>query len=321
MEQHERFATACLAFALQHDLDFREDFLKTICDYKGQTKAQKFEIALEIKNYLDKKRWDLALSVGEEAVFVVEAKINAPLDPVQDPADREFFASGYGGGIIGSHPTSRTRSYIVLWQEEKSVANRWPDKLRCVAKHWKLLDKFRRSSLKDDLVESLGSFQVHCFAIFNPMTDKLKLAKDAMGACMVHAVLADVASYLKQYIRLPHVTDSSSLDGSYIGWDVIRKGADPNWISFIAPKVGRPKDEISWFGYDGDGKLNVGFYCEPSKTKDVRRVLKKCAAESENVCTDKNYVWIESDGSVAEGDKEWFRNIYDRLSDHIKSGR
>ncbi len=279
-------------------------------------------MSLEVKNHLNKKRWDITLLVGTDAVFVVEAKINAPLDPVQDPDSEEFFSSGYGHGIIHSYPSRKVRAYIVLWQKDEAVADRKPDKLRCVAKHWKLLEPLPRSNtnLVEDLFKSLGSFNVRCFAILNPMTDKLKLANDAAGACKVHAVLSDIVSYLKQSVGLPIVKDSSDfqVDGSYIGWDVIRRGADQAWLDFVTPKGAISGDEISWFGYGSDGKMNVGFYCDPSRVKAVQSAMKQCVATFGKVRTDRQYVWIESNGSATEGDKEWFREIFNRLDDCIR---
>lgn len=328
MEQRERFATACLAFALQHDQDFRDNFLRTVCGYNGRLEARDFVTSVEIENFLD-----LALinKSGLEA-FLVEVKIDAELKPKQDPRTEAFLAfGGYGRHIIDAFPGQKT--YIVLWQEDESFEKLLPGKLRCITRQWNDLRPYIQSgsSVVNDLFRSLGSFDVRCFAILNPMTDKLKLASKFNDACKVHGVLRDVANYLEE-LGLPNKRDSSEFDsggGSYIGWDLTRKSWDstrkkvhPKWTKYIHDKPGTNPDEISWFGYS-DGKLNVGFYCEPRRVKAVRSALKQHAAAGYGeVSLDAAYVWIASkDGGPAKGDKEWFRAIYDHVNNDIDRQR
>ncbi|MBV9126769.1 MAG: hypothetical protein JO117_01645 [Verrucomicrobia bacterium] len=315
MEQHERFATACLAFVLHHDSAFRTDFLKTICDYKEFPVMRDFQVSIEID-----KCGDLAL-IAENVILIIDIKINSGLADKQNPdKGKKFFddVSGYGRNIIQSFRGKR--AYIILWQEESRVANPRDGELRCITKTWKELGdcvlKSKPASLVNDLCHSLGSFRVRCFAILNPMTDKLKLSSKAGDACRVRAVLNDVANYLKEEIGLPWKKENSDIE--YMGWDLLRRGADPKWIEFIVESEGNNTAALTWFGYS-DQRVQVGFYCAPSKVEKVQRTLKSAAGDfgKVEVYSEDNYVWISSDGSPAEGDKEWFRQIYDRLSDYL----
>jgi hypothetical protein len=81
MQQRERFAVACLASVLKHDLLFREAFLRAVCDWQGPGNIQDFEVWLEIDGC-----GDLALEAKKfRIVFVVECKIDAPLQENQWP--------------------------------------------------------------------------------------------------------------------------------------------------------------------------------------------------------------------------------------------
>jgi hypothetical protein len=95
-EQKERFAVAMLAFVLEHDLEFRKDFLEQVCERTHADDAKDFRVELEIPNC-----GDLVLRKRDNSEGrAFEIKVGAPVqDWNQNPRKRRFFTSGYGYGI------------------------------------------------------------------------------------------------------------------------------------------------------------------------------------------------------------------------------
>lgn len=327
MEQSERFSVACLALVLQHVPKFRAEFLKHICEWDEPGSAAKFEVLVEIENC-----GDLALeakSLG--VVFVLECKINAPLQPNQRHDD-QFILTGYGMGILARYPKSKypLPTYITLQQDaDKRIGNPREDKLRYLAKTWRDLLNIdaatKRIPLVKDLLGSLAARGVRCFAPFNMQTEKMNLIKKALDACRVEALLDNTAAAVTQVVPgLIKCKKSETLlttdTDSYIGRGLECKNA--KWLSLIGPNDYVKKAASTWFGYQG-GKRQVGFHCAQGKVKNVNAALEKAAGKFGAVKKDEaeKYVWIESDGSQPDGDQEWFVKIYTRLKKHIEGAR
>jgi hypothetical protein len=87
---------AMLAFVLEHDLEFRKDFLEQVCERTHADDAKDFRVELEIPNC-----GDLVLRKRDNSEgCAFEIKVGAPVqDWNQNPRKRRFFTSGYGYGI------------------------------------------------------------------------------------------------------------------------------------------------------------------------------------------------------------------------------
>src|SRR5437763_8932150 len=77
MRQVERFAVAMLAFALQHDPEFRKDFLKRVCLQNRGDGAEEFKLELEVAGC-----GDLVVQKKDDSeAYAFEFKIESRLQP------------------------------------------------------------------------------------------------------------------------------------------------------------------------------------------------------------------------------------------------
>ena len=322
-EQHERFSVACLALVLKHELDFRKEFLRLICEYASLENSDQFEVIVE-----PNKAADLVLDAKEiKCVFVIECKIRAPLEAHQRFGTPEFNQDeGYGKHINTYFKNGYKQvTYITLQNdsEEKSDASQ---KIKYLSKKWgdlEVNDTIKKNPWVEDLFGALAARGVEYFAEYNKLTKNMNMISKASDACKVEFLLDNAAAAIKAATKLKiskgNKTTFDPLEPTvFIGRAFLYKDAGVAWQNLVGTNENGNED-LSWFGYEGEKRI-VGFYCAEGNIEKVNAALSKACPNLGKVEKDKGYVWIESDGGELDGDQEWFVAIYKKLQEQFGAG-
>jgi len=206
-EERERFAVAAIAFCIEHNNEFKQHFLDVVANLSPECIE---EVMPEPKLHTD-----LVLE-GDRHVLVLEFKIDASLEPHQNPAEPEFWQEkGYGTKILEtfSHAANDGKElrYIVIRRDFDgsrcaSLQPRKGERLHCSCVPWrKLLLKGRdENKLEKDLYDCLG----HLGAPISPyrhMKTKPKYTDEAKQGMAVYAFLEKVLSDVE---LLPGIAES-----------------------------------------------------------------------------------------------------------------
>ena len=326
MQQGERFAVACLGFVLHHDVAFRADFLRRICDWKEPGTAKGFEVFIELSGC-----GDLALeSRASGVVFVIECKIGADLQANQVPGSDSFFKRGYGFGMLRDFPNyvapGGQRTYITLTQTAPETKYQVNSELICISKTWsdlcEGLTPAMTAPLVDDLFKTFAEHHIRCFAAWNMNTYQLKLVSQYFGACQIRALLESTAASVKNQFKLNAERHDDSefktAENSYIGRTLICKNAPPEWLNFTGQSEAPGNEHLAWFGYAWN-TVQVGFCCKSDAAKSAVQMLQQIKRPGEQASEhDENgYVWINTPDNPEPGDQEWILSVFERLRQGI----
>ena len=228
--QVERFAVAAIGFCLTQDPAFRSHFLQRICNERVNSAGSNFEILIE-----DEAWGDLTLlSEDRSLAFVIEGKINAPLQPHQNPDSREeFWQLGYGKDLKEHFRSFRTRvTYIVLGYPEQLRRLKDTNGIALRQKFWEdLATDFPRTPLSHDLYRCLAALGVAAFR--SSQTNNMKQASHAKSASQTHRLLKDLLKELK-LVGVRHYDDISyepDEDWWYFGIGITKKKVPVFWGS------------------------------------------------------------------------------------------
>jgi hypothetical protein len=305
------FAVAALGFALKHSPPFRQHFLSRICGL-SKARIRPPEIALQAFDHSD-----LAIKIPEaSALYVVEAKIGAKLEPKQDPHDPGFFKSGYGRKILKEVTYQRfeNKNYVILQNFRDDVSAYAARELSVQSCQWKDLDPgvTVTDSLWSDLLESLGGLGIS--GLYQKDLIAMKNSEFTLSAAKVFKVLEALAGELE-------------IDGRSLSYDVGYKGED-GWFGINLPqqhsalhaldREGKPAaGTAGWFGYECEGRdqfLSVWFYCASGRdAESAKRFLQRRfkGDDNLNIGIDGKDAWIKIKGrAVKSGDFEWFRRAF-----------
>lgn len=322
MQQGERFTVACLGFVLHHDVAFRSDFLRRICDWKEPETAEGFEVSIELFGC-----GDLALeSRASGAVFVIECKIGAGLQTNQIPDEDAFFKTGYGFGMLRDFAhyggPGMQRTYITLTQTVSESNYHGCAEVTCKSKTWldlcEGLKPDMTAPLISDLFKTFAEHHIRCFAAWNMNTYKLKLASHQFGACQISALLENTAALIKTQFGLNAArTDDFELktvENSYIGRALICKNSPPEWLNLTGQSDAPGNEHLAWFGYAWNA-VQVGFYCKGDAAMNAVQMLQRIKRPGEQASErdEGGYVWINTPDNPFVGDQEWILSIFERL--------
>lgn len=156
----ERFSVAAIAFCSKHDEGFLNHFLNTIV-------GSKISLSSDDGIRIEDKQWGDLVFVSRDCslVAVVECKINASLEDIQNPEKGSFWEIGYGAEIQAAFPISQIDYIILGYPSDLQLKSK--GRVRCFHKRWSHLDAGYPLAhpLALDLYESLAKLGVNRFRL------------------------------------------------------------------------------------------------------------------------------------------------------------
>lgn len=323
--RQELFAVAGVAFLIKHDESFRRTFLRSICGVAEADLDRQFEVEVQPASHAD-----LRLRCAEtKALYIVEFKLGAFLQPKQNPAQPDAFFEpdrGYGWAILNAAEYSKDehRTYVVL-QNWRTFEDGQKDGIRVLSRAWKdlIVAQSEERPLTRDLLDTLGGWGIATLKFRH--TTHMKKAKHTQDA----ADLFQIVTVIAEEIGIkPHKFDfdvqSGDANDGYFGLNI--PFGLPHF-SKLEKCAGHGDENLGWFGYssgdDGAPTLDAWIYCKPSKatetpqTKTLEYVQKRLGAEfAGSVLASEGQVRISINGEAVTDDKQWFATVFDALRDH-----
>ena len=269
MQEAERFTAAAIAFAWQHDSEFRHHFWRAICRFPGDPPlSDKAEVFVEPHTWADL----LVVNPNKTGrhVYAVELKIKANLDDIQNPTLGEFGEpKGYGTLLMQNWGGKGTALHFVLcgWPENLDLTGLpWRLPIQVEQRQWEHLSaKYPQTPMAKDLAFTLGALGIGAFPAAEVANMKLKPESSELSkACNV---LAEV----QRRLRWPEGKTKKDFNISEGFWwmQVKLLPAETQNAQKLAKVLDSPTGRLAWFGYEGSDdqpfELGVWFYCGSKK--------------------------------------------------------
>ena len=317
--RHELFAVAAVAFVLKHEERFRSFFMRRICGSERALEHRGFSIEVQPHQHSD-------LAIKDErnsALYVIEFKIDADLEPIQDPANSEFADPKGYGQLITHEPTYerfREKTYVVLDQFSHSDQDVNVLSLTCRFRSWAdLIPGTAINGLWADLLDSLGEINVASFQ--HRSLANMNNARFTPNVVAMRQTLIAVASKLR--FGTNRVEDiGTEASEAWYGLKIPNRKLR-NFLD-LEISVGTNEEYLGWFGYQagsGHSELAIWLYCgSTEKTGWTRKLLSQRLQKvvPGRIKIDGKHVCFDSEGRSDLGDKEWFEAVFSALSDRSK---
>jgi hypothetical protein len=307
MRQVERFSMAILAFALEHDQTFRNEFLQRVCGRNQAGDVSDFLVELEVAGC-----GDLVLRKKDDSeAYVLEFKVDSPIQQNQHPRNPEFFTKGYGGGIK-SKPWKNS-VYILVQNAPEDLGKPAEAIPICRARSWRdVYSCPHERPLVHDLFESFGSLGIPAFMEMNTKDISLGHDNSTLDAVKLYKVLQAVAGRIGSKGSQFDVDLDREKNGGYIGMNFLSTLNSDEWQTLV-----RPKDNlVGWFGYSQYEKstLDVWFYCGDEKASArIRGLLPTHFPRRDSPPDAKNYVWVSLPAGESDDNQGWFVSVFESL--------
>lgn len=295
-QERERFSVAAIAFCIKHNDEFKRHFLNVF----GKPPQQKIQVTLEPEHCAD-----LVLE-GDGYVLVLEFKIDAPLEPHQNPEKPAFWnADGYGAKICENFAQARKDLRYVVIGKEVEKCNR--DGLECSSVPWRnlLICDRPENNLEEDLYDCLGHLGAPGFLHRHMKNLELAASKAKQGMAV--------------YGFLDHVLSQEGLssgvaasDGKTLGLN-IKKAGGGGFRRKLIEAVQPTGQSIGWIGYstwDTEfAHLAVGFYCSQKAAESKLRKRLEAAKDLGEVANDGLHIYFDLKRDGSTDDAEWFKKV------------
>ncbi len=321
----ERFATAAVAFCIQHSPKFKNHFWKTICRLESDPAT-----VPQMRAELEPPHWaDLRLipkTQSPHQIWVIEFKLDCDLADKQHPEEDAFKQPDVGYGDLlsksfESQPPADLR-YVVLGSRRLSNGSGQIDQLgiRWQARTWHDLEANAPydDSLTSDLIESLEQLGISAFRMKE--TKQMHVLTQFGQAADAWQVLTDLAAVEFCQCQGKVKAEPPSAKHFNIGMflrDPKTPKTQPNGsgaISKLAKQLQSPEGPVVWLGYEtgpdvGGFRRSVWFYC---KSKQIAKNL------SDRLVGDQYHmivpardgtahcVAVHSDANQPKPDYDWF---------------
>ncbi len=310
----EVFAVAALGFAFHHEPAFLNYFLREICRLPVAVTVSGCEIRCQ-----DGNQSDLAIVWPAQRVIVVEAKINAALQPHQNPTMDEFQAApgGYGFQIKEKYPNERERFYIVLAKDVVAIPRgtcKSSDPQFMGFRRWGELEDMKdQSALITDFLDSMGllgipELQLRSFK-------KMKLEQTTESAANMFCILEGLANRYKLARKDRWDVQSKAGEGHFVGVKISSGGVFHKLSSCVGPAI----QTIGWFGYEAPAdaipRISVWFY--PEDQQAFLATERFVAGRLGRVSLQKSdfAFCVSRDPASSLDDVTWFQDILEKLRD------
>ncbi len=322
--RQELFAVAGVAFLLKHDPSFRRTFLQRICGMSEAETDHRIEVEVQPDAHAD-----LRIRCQEtKALYIVEFKLGAHLQPKQDPAQPEAFFEpdiGYGWTIADApeYNNCSRRTYIVL-QNWRTFQDGDLRGIQTLSRAWKdlVVPPTEESSLTRDLLDTLGGWGIAAMRFRH--TTHMKKSEHTKDAADMFQIITAIAEDLGIKAHKFDFDVQPGGDGeAYFGLNI------PFGLKSFAKlekHAGQGEDHLGWFGYSsgekGASTLDVWIYCKPSKatetpeSKTLEFAKKRLGMNfGGSVSNAEGHVRVSIRGDSVSDDNQWFASVFDALRD------
>lgn len=311
----ELFTVAAIGIVLKHDASFKRHFLKQICGVEAEVDVSEYRVICQSEHCSD-----LAILKETSVVYVIEAKVSAPLQDHQKPWKEDFETGGYGSQIRNEFTRFPEKHYIILQNDScEEIQDSRPvgvgaDKIQCHSKTWGDLfgDAIPQNALVEDLQDSLGEFDI--LALKSRKFKNMKNARYTSEAAAMYQQLLAVAKDIGITTGRIKWDVNWESDGAHFGVNIPKTLRDHQRFTSMFQN-----EPIGWLGFSKDekdepGVPDVWFYthsqAEFNKVKSF--VEKRCGPVAK---VDKFCFSIRPSGDHYQSDTEWFNDVLKRLED------
>jgi hypothetical protein len=325
-KESERFAVAALAFFLEYDPMFREEFLEAIgAGPLSEEQCKKVRIFVE-----PKRQADLLLTLDSSFAAAIEFKIGSKLGSIQHP-NHKFFdkdARSYGKWLVANYSSKGVRRliYTVLdqlpWTPHDQSHSIDSHTIELHHVEWKALKSLRASNitLRNDffsLLETLGVKTMNTTrAHQHRITESLQKACEAGD--VIDAVLEEL-EFDRKKISVENITKENEEweFGAYI-FKLRGEAQKRNAFQRKLSKVCDAPDMISWFGFLGKGSdkaptATVYLYTSSAKRSTTLKTLLQRKLKGTSITKEEDVdspgVIVSKSSTDKSFDFQWFKTV------------
>lgn len=313
VRQRERFGVTAIAFCARHDARFKKHFISRVwqCAFNSNLPEGSSNFSIDVEPRLCA---DLVFA-SPTRVLVIEHKIDADLQPHQDPNQGAFIdpvgsPKGYGLQLEDEKRESgKSVFYVVLGKTRHAFAMTTVNSMECGFVEWSQLRQSPESEsrLSCDLYDCLGFLGVSVYAL-RSMKKNEKLGRFADKAALTYEMLRDVCD--QAGLR------AGKMDTRDTGWTASDYSFGIPMLAGASGRLSKLMDsserKIGWIGYEKgtdekEAALIIYLHCgsETGRENTFAKLRKLRGAQ-----TDGNDVIVSCPVSASKGDREWFSQIF-----------
>ncbi len=312
-EERERFASAAIAFCLEHDKVFQDYFWGAICDGKSGE---------EVKIQIEPHHWADLLLKSDGLLCVVEIKIDAELRSHQNPTSQAFWNRGEGYGDYLEQECKKYNCngrYIVLgYRERLNLIKLKGANFDVRQEDWAKLGKnLPETSLTTDLASLLSSFGVWQFTRRKMKNLKLSGKLDHVGKAVELLNLV----YKNLGWRAPAVELTGGSDDEWEQLGIyLKAGTERRPIKGLAMKLSQDNKTpqhhpVAWCGFIAPSgqspQRSVFLYCSKACRSELATRLVEAGFSVDNKLTEDGTTpcAVVDGGHVNLDDLDWFKGV------------
>jgi hypothetical protein len=317
IRQRERFGVAAIAFCAEHNGKFKKHFIANVWKHAFKSnlpeRSSNFSIDVEPRLCAD------LVFTSPTRILVIEHKIDADLQPHQDPRNNAFIdplGTPKGYGVQLSEEKRKSGKYVfyaVLGKARHAFAITKVNSVECGFVEWSQLRQSPKSEgpLTCDLYDCLGFLGVSDYAL-RSMKKNEKLGRFADKAALTYEMLRDVCDKAGLKAGKMGAGDTGWAANDYSFGIPIFAGASGR----LTKLMDSSERKIGWIGYEKrtdekEAALIIYLHCgSEAGRKDTLRKLRKLRG----VRNDGNDIVITCPVSASTGDREWFSKILRQLA-------
>ena len=334
-EERERFAAASMAFCFEYDKEFRNFFWGKVLRYADDCESARSSMEVEPKCWSDlliSSNWK-----GQRRLHVIECKINAELQPHQDPRQKAFFETGgYGHKLLKEGRASNAElHYTVLGPSEPLSLPPARREIKLDQVSWAELDTgFPKTPLAGDLAETLGRLGCLEFSMRTMKTVQVGAGfVEALKAVQVLDVVCARLGVGSRFYKDEFDPEKAGL-GRWIKPPKEGKHGGSRLATGVASREHQGLYRVTnrdgwnvWFGYDGTGSdpkrfrgfRRVWLWCEnPTRAKKIvgnlRKPLESVGVGVQDEGFEEGVTISPASSNSKQGDVDWFLAVLKAVS-------
>ncbi len=342
-KENERFAVAAVAFCLRHCAEFRQVFWKAICQWPKSSsdhvpsdpdRVPPLDVELAPDQWADLRL--IAEVAGRRTVWVIEFKVDAELEPKQDPTHSKFVEPKTGYGALYKEweiDSGSDLRYVVLGSVKLRAGGSTIDGagIRWHARKWRDLAQLwpdTPSSLMADLYSSLAQLPVSAFAMKDVLPIRVSggFGSAAEAWNVLDALRSiDYCNFPSSLWKIEVTTPVPHYHN--LGATLYRskkRGGTRRILESLSQKGLTVRDHLLWAGYETGPEIASGirrsiWVCcdgEAGAEKLKERLMSR-RRDDEISIKEKDPWWvvISSGMNAATPDLEWFNSVLHDIAD------
>lgn len=306
-----------VAFAFKHDPVFARHFLKSVCKAKRYSSPRSYEALFQLQHCADL----VIRAIDRSELFVIEFKIDALLQPKQNPLTPQFFRTGGYGAQILKKPEwchFKKRTYVVLQHNRLFEQDGRLKGLNYHACSWSQLapGHMAPKGIFTDLLKSLSEIGIP--SLKNWKGETMKIGDHTKDAVNMWELLSGVLGKAQLSTR-PAWNIGHDEEQSWFGLNWPAKA--PGYQELVS--VVKPSGAAGWFGYRRVNKnapeVAICCYCDGDEgsLERTKKWLRKRLppAISKSIHQEEDELYVTTAAKNAEHDEAWLTAVFEKLKD------